>query len=392
MKLLRKDYPRVRQYVKAGNTYFQVDLRRKHYVGPKFKGFNNRERALRFAAEMAAKVAKSGVDSISVVGVDPKVKAWREQFALYGKTLEQAVEVALGVFQKEQAVRESPHMAALLSVWVDDKTSDSLKPLREKSKKSIRNMAETFKADFGMARIKEITTERVEQYLRDKPCSQQYRENLRSYLSQFFNWCRKKKHHNENPAEDIDVQVVRGVPEFFSVEQCRAIMTEASKPENRAMTAYFALCLFGGVRPDETERMSWENIHGEEVFIPAQIAKTKKDRLFKMSGNLAAWIRFCRGTSPLVPASNIKNLRVRVCKPLKFAWIADGLRHTFATFHYAKHHSLEELRHAMGNSPAIIERFYRGTIGEDQVEGFWSILPPVESAEPPPLPDAGSPS
>jgi hypothetical protein len=42
MKTIRKEWPRVRQYVKAGNTYFHVDLRRKHYQGQKWKNFNSR--------------------------------------------------------------------------------------------------------------------------------------------------------------------------------------------------------------------------------------------------------------------------------------------------------------------------------------------------------------
>lgn len=387
MKLLRKDYPRVRQYTKSGNTYYHVDLRRKHYVGQKFRNFNDRDAALRFAAEIATKVAKHGLTSVSQVGVDPQMKAWSEQCAVYGRTLEEAVEVALGVFRKEREIQESPHIGGLLSLWVDDKVSNTLKPLREKSKKSIRNMAETFKEDFGMARIREITTERVEQYLGGKDCSQQYRENLRSYLSQFFNWCRKKKYHDENPAKDIEVQIVRGVPEFYSVDQCRRIMDEAAKQENRPMRAYFALCLFGGVRPDEAERMAWANIDGEEIYIPAGISKTKKERRFRMAENLKAWVESCRETTPLVPATNVKNLRVKVCRPLGFAWIPDGLRHTFATFHYAKHHSLEELRHVMGNSPAIIERFYKGTIAHDQVDHFWSIRPPANTTDSPALDD-----
>jgi integrase len=377
MKTIRKDYPRVRQYVKSGNTYFQVDLRRKHYQGPKWKNFTDRQAALKYASDVAEKVSKDGLTSISAVGTDPRISAWTEQFAIYDKTLEDAISVALAVFEKERKVKESPFMAELLTLWIDDKTT-GLRKLRPRSLKTIRNMANIYKTDFGMVRIKEIDQQRIEDYLKGKDVSDQYRENIRNYLSQFFNWCIKKKYHNQNPAEEIEIEVNRGSPGFFTVQQCEAMMTAAMKDEHRAMTAYFALCLFGGIRPDEVARMTWgENVKMDtkEIFLQVGITKTKKERIFKMSDNLFAWIEFCKDVKPLVPASNIQNQRVRLCKDLNFPWIADGLRHTFATFHYAEHKSFEELRHIMGNSPGIIDRFYKGAISHAALDKFWSITP-----------------
>ena len=180
MKPIRKDYPKVRQYKKSGNTYYQVDLRRKHYRGPGLKWFSVRQEALQFASGIASKVSKSGLDSISLVGVDPRVEIWCKQCAVYGESLDRAIEVALGLFQKERQVRESHYMGELLTLWVDDKLTNKLKPLREASKKAIRNMAEIFKSDFGMLRIKEITRDKLEVYISSKNCSQQYRKNLHS--------------------------------------------------------------------------------------------------------------------------------------------------------------------------------------------------------------------
>lgn len=377
MKTIRKDWPKVRQYVKGGNIYFQVDLRRKHYRGQKWKNFTSRDEAVKYAAGIGDKIAKQGLNSLTVVTEDARIKAWAEQCASYGKTIEDAITVALGVFEKQRKVKESPYMGELLTLWVDDKVTNELKPLRPKTIKSIRNMAEMFKDDFGMARMKEIDSDRIERYLRDKDVSNQTRKNLLSYLGQFFNWAVSKRHHENNPAEGIEIHVPKGVPEYFTVEQCIAIMDEASKPENRCMTAYFALCLFGGIRPEEAERMTWKNIKLEtgEIELSAAITKTKKQRLFKMSDNLLLWLTACKNTTPLVPAANVKNLRVRVCKELPCPWIQDGMRHTFATFHYATHHTLEELRHIMGNSPAIIERFYKGVIPQAETTKFWHIRP-----------------
>ena len=114
MKTIRKEWPRVRQQVKAGRyTYYVVDLRRKHYQGQEFKNFTSRDKALEYAADIGKKVAKSGVDSIRAVEEGDRVKAWGEQCSLYGKTVEQAIEAALAVWGKERKVMESPFMAEL---------------------------------------------------------------------------------------------------------------------------------------------------------------------------------------------------------------------------------------------------------------------------------------
>jgi hypothetical protein len=76
----------------------------------------------------------------------------------------------------------------------------------------------------------------------------------------------------------------------------------------------------------------------------------------------------------LIPI-NLKNKRQAFVKTLSFPWIQDGLRHTFCTFHYAKHHNTEELRHIMGNSPSVIDRFYKGAISQVEVGRFWGIGP-----------------
>jgi len=177
--------------------------------------------------------------------------------------------------------------------------------------------------------------------------------------------------------KDIQIAVQNGVPKYFSIGQCVAILKELLKEENAPVRAYFALCLFGGIRPEEAERMKWgENVKmdAKEIYIPANISKTKKDRLFVMPGPLFIWLVSCPQGEPLIPV-NLRKLKDRVTKSLKFKWIQDGLRHTFATFHYAKHRKLEELRHIMGNSPSVIERFYKGTISAKQVNRFWMLVP-----------------
>jgi integrase len=310
------------------------------------------------------------------VGEDPRIKAWKEQFSVFDVTLEQGIEAALGIFAERQKVKDSKLVSELLPLWEHEKLNSRLKPLRQRSKQTIRAMGATFKADLGSYRIKEVTSEVAEKYLHDKNVSNQTKRNLRSYLGQFFNWCIKKSFHNQNPVASIEIHVERTTPQYFSSEHCGAIIKAA---EANDMIGYFALCLFAGIRPKEVERMTWKNVNLEtkEIHLTANITKTKRDRLFRMSDNLAVWLSTLDQEKPLIN-TNHKKQRAKVIKALKsqkIQWIDDGLRHSFATYHYAKNKSLEELGHVMGNSPEIITRFYKGAVPEKQVSDFWGILP-----------------
>ena len=154
-------------------------------MGPKWRSFTDRKKALEDAAGIGAKVGEKGLNSISITDVElaKRLTGLTEQCAVYGYGVEEAVKTAVAVWEKERQTKESPFIAELLTVWVDDKTTNTLKPLRPRSAKTIRNMVEVFKAEFQFARVKEITQERVEQFLSKKECSNQFKENLRNYLS-----------------------------------------------------------------------------------------------------------------------------------------------------------------------------------------------------------------
>jgi len=378
MKTLRKDYPKVRQYVKHGNTYYQVDLRGKHHVGQKFKNFNDRTEALRFAAEIGDTAGKSGKSALATIK-DERVASWTKQCAVFGKTPEDAMAHAINFWLLEKAKRESPYMAELLSVWLDDKI-EGVKKLRPKTIKSIREMANVFKKDFGTMRIKEVDSSTIENYLKSKEVSQQTKKNIARYLQQFFNWAIFRKLHNENPAEYWvkQIEVKKGTVQFYTVEQVEKIMRLAIQPENRHMTAFFALGIFGGLRPEEIQKMTWQKnikMDSREIFISHDISKTKADRQFTMSDTLFEWLEFCKEIKPLVPSANLQNYRKKITRNLPFPFIADGYRHTFATFQYAEHKNYEQLRFIMGNSPGIIQRHYKGTISQDEISKFKAINP-----------------
>ena len=351
-----------------------MDLRRKHYVGVKTRNFTTVQEAKEFANGIAEQVSKTGLNGISAIGTDARIKVWSGQLAVFGKTVEDAIDLALKHFASEKAKMETPYAAELLSCWVDDKITNPLKPLRPRSLKAIRVNANAFKRDFGTMRIAEIDRTYVEQYIKKKDVSNQTRKNKLNLLSQFFNWAIYKQHITIiNPTKGIEINVVNETPKFFTVEQCVSIMTAV---KDTPVMSYYAICLFAGVRPDEAKRMTWDNVllNANEIALTANITKTKKPRLFTIEDNLVKWLNYADNKKPLIPV-NQRKLAEAATNNINFDWIQDGMRHTFCTMHYAKYSSMEALRKTMGNSPSVIDKFYKGTITKSEVEKFWKIMP-----------------
>jgi integrase len=374
MKTLRSEWPQVRQYEKKGHTYFAVDMRRAGYNGQKWRNCPDKVRALEYAREIAKKVAATGLNSINRLNQDPRIAAWQEQLAIYGKTIDDAFNLALKTYAQEARDRATPFFGELVNVWVDDKATDKLKPIRPRSLKTLRSYASLFKRHFGDIRIAEITQEKVETFLSSKGNGGQYKANLRNYLSQFFNWTIKKNYYDKNPCKDIEITVERETPKYFSVADCERLMSIATE---KNMVGYFCLCLFGGVRPEETEKLTWQNINLEtkEILIPKDTSKTKKPRQWIVSPTLYAWLSSLDTKQPLIP-SNLRRSKRQVMAAMG-NWHPDILRHSFCTYTYANdpHHNLANLAHVMGNSPKIIETFYKGVIPQAEVEKWFNILP-----------------
>ena len=57
-------------------------------------------------------------------------------------------------------------------------------------------------------------------------------------------------------------------------------------------------------------------------------------------------------------------------------WPQDGMRHTFATYHYAMHRNEAALQVLMGHTSAkMIHQHYRGLAPKKEAERFWSLSP-----------------
>jgi integrase len=391
MKCLRQRYPRVYEIAPAK---YQIDVRGKRFEairltltnGRKRLDFSNRQEALDEAGKIEQALLSHGTERLNDIAQfvsNGELTVLADALTIHGKTLADAGRFYLDHLNTEKEKRQSRPVSELFDEWVQAKRSNRNKPLRSDSLNSISSKATEFKRAFEQYRIKEITRETVEQWLNGLAVSGQTREHKRNYLGQFFNWCIKRGFTEVNPAKGIEIHVDDPNPRFFTVEEVETTLTLLAESRFYADFLPFHLIgFFAGVRPEETARLTWNNVllDGDNpyIFVPGEVSKTHFKRNVYLSQNLCRWLKWWKSKFPklpLIPKRDHKDALKRFRKHLPFNWISDGMRHSFATYHLARHSNLDLLEDQTGTAKSTLKRHYIDRAAKQEAERYWSIVP-----------------
>jgi integrase len=248
----------------------------------------------------------------------------------------------------------------------------------------LRQRLGRFKEDFGGRPIRTITTNELEKWLHALKLSAQSINNFRSRLAALFAYAEKRGYIEKNPVSAIDkIKLVDEAPEIFTPEQLQKLLEHA--PTN--LLPAIALGAFGGLRTAEILRLEWQDIDLKRNFInvAASKSKTAKRRLIPIAANLAEWLRpYTQLSGGIYPFShrwyhfNLDELRKTAELP---EWPNNGLRHSFASYHLAKHQNAPQLALEMGHTtPRMIFDNYREVVTPEEAERYWAIRPsPAEA-------------
>jgi hypothetical protein len=219
--------------------------------------------------------------------------------------------------------------------------------------------------------------------------------NLRGDLNAFFVFCQSAPREwiRENPVKPIQkYKIARGIPEIISADTAAKLMayveTFAGGPRSNQQTGflvpYFALCLFGGLRPcvpegeacklgSQPNPMRFIDLGLGVIRITPEVAKTNSVRQIAIQPNLAEWMmRYPVSKYPIMPRDA---KRMVTAVRMKFALGEDVLRHTFISMHVAKFKSLGATALEAGNSETMIRRRYLNLVSEAEANPFLSITP-----------------
>ena len=240
----------------------------------------------------------------------------------------------------------------------------------------VKTRVGRFSQDQGDSHIHELTTSDLENWLNKYDYRQISRLNYRTALVGFFNFAMKRGYTQSNPAEGIERPIVdEKTPEILTVKECRELLAAAEEFETR-MISYFAICLFAGLRPTEGMGLDWRHINFDTktITVRPEVAKRRRQRHVDISENLIAWLTPHIRDSGRVHYSRKGFEKVR--QKANVPWANDILRHSYGSYHLAKHQDAAMTSLQMGHIRTdILFNHYRELVSREDADAYWGIKP-----------------
>lgn len=255
--------------------------------------------------------------------------------------------------------------------------------------------------------INTITQLDVRRFLNECNLKPLGERNMLRNLSVLFSWAVNQHHMAENPCLGMKVEestVKKAAVRILSLEETRKLFylvstgfkveaKEQEKPSWREKFGAVSLAVapmdlvpimavgsFGGLRPEESARLTWDMVDfkRKHIDLPAEITKDGDRRIVDMSDNLFEWLLACRQTSGSVLPSNFRRKRWVLSRAMGWtAWPEDVLRHSFGSYHLAHYRNAALTAEQMGHKNArMLYSHYREVVKDaEDVTAYWNLRP-----------------
>jgi integrase len=233
-----------------------------------------------------------------------------------------------------------------------------------------------FKAAMGKRLVADIASSNVDHWIQSLNVGPQTQNNFRAVLSALWTFAVRRGYAAANVIQLVDKSsVVRDHVPTFSVAQLGRLLA-AAPPEYLPVLAIGA---FAGLRPEEINKLSWEDIdfHERTIRVNASAAKTRKKRFAEIPDNLLAWLQPYAGRIGPVAPPNLQKIRRKTMKAAGIEkWPPDVLRHSFASTHYAFHRNPAHTALLLGHRDQnMLLTHYRDLVKPSEAARYWSLAP-----------------
>jgi hypothetical protein len=261
--------------------------------------------------------------------------------------------------------------------------------IRKASMDEFRRTLRAFTAQTGNPFVHDITHDTVERYMQSlrakdgvNAAAPKTINNNRKSLMRFFNWCIEKpqKFIEVNPLADIKALTIeKGDIETISSDKVADLMRYVEGYKGGSLVRYFALAIFGGVRPHGemnrlAEKDSAIDLDNGVIKIAGSVAKMGDSRQIEIQPNLRQWLTKYEG--PIFPKGSSRDITaIRAKFELCEAKHHDVMRHTFISNHVQAFDSFAQTALQAGNSEQIIRKHYFNVTSKAEALKFWQIAP-----------------
>lgn len=295
----------------------------------------------------------------------------KERLAKVGATIDQAVEL----FLKIGPVKESKPLVEAVASLIEDRRRANKRP---RYVRQLEYCLSAFIKGREAVHCADVTRASIEEWLNGSGWAPKTRLGKLTDVRTLFSFAKEHGWCSVSPCPPVDITVDHAPPGILTPAQAANLMGAAQSHEP-TMIPFIAIGLFAGIRPEELMRLTWADIdlRAGLVRVPAASSKTRKLRYVKMSDNLKAWLRVA--SEKQIHTINHKRKFNRVRKlagvPAE-KWPHDAMRHSFASYHLAKHGAQDATATQLGHADAtMLFSNYRQLVKPADAKRFWAIKP-----------------
>ena len=371
---MRQPQLKIKQTTKTGVPYYTLFC--PSYLMPDKKErlmlFRKKQDAEKKRAELMAALRAECREAVLTNSQLVDARRAYERLAEHGlsMTLDKAIELAIPTLK-------STGRYVAVSSLLDSFAKVKAVSWRPHTARNFKVVARMFAERYGERSVADITPKLLEEWfaaLEKKPA---YIAGLIRTLRPAFSYALRQGMIPDCPFSKLEpVRVpARERIDIFTPEEARKLMETAPAD---CKTAY-ALLLFAGIRPTELTRLTWANVRDGFIHITPGIAKVGQVRNVEIEPTLQAWLDAAGRHQPSdsICPSNWKRKNQETRRLAGLANRQDVPRHSYATYHLAKHRDRGLLEANMGHShnSAMLMKHYRAAATPAQAEAYWAILP-----------------
>lgn len=347
--------------------------------------------------------SKAAAEAIAAQAVEERHRYGELAFQL---TPEQRVEAA-SAFKLLAPIKKAPSLSVVVEDYLrrsfptgGEKTflqaaeellaAKTARKVKPRYLRALRSAFHRFNQTFGEKLVHAVTPAEIEQWLLSQTLAALTQRNYLRDLTILFRFCIKRNYCVENPialiekprVEETDVKILT-VKEawhlLMTAETKRAGKTKSGQHISTDLVPYVALGLFAGLRSSEIEGMDWNdiNLQARQIQVRAAVAKTSMRRSIEISDNLYAWLKPYEQERGGFVFTGWRDRLQKLQKAAGFnVWPPNAMRHSFASYHYAKHKKLELTLSQTGHEEMrTFHRHYKRLITPSEAEQYWHIFP-----------------
>jgi integrase len=276
---------------------------------------------------------------------------------------------------QQTAPAQGRPLAELAAAFLSAKRAQGLRP---RSVEALRYSLATFLRGREQVAGQTITPTDIAAHLDRPNWGARTRLAVLIDLGTFFSWCVDMEHLPKNPCVKVPrPRLERTETTTLSPAEAERLLRACERLDPELL-GFVAIATFGGLRTEsEVARLKTSDLHLATGSIRSPVQnKTRRARLVTIQPNLRAWLAAWLGLKvPLMPVNFARRWRrVRQAAGLE-PWPRNVLRHSFATYHFARWGHEGRTAKEAGHRVDQLHATYKALRTEAEAKAFFSVAP-----------------